>query len=96
MPNNAFHRTRQTRAPLKANISSPLPPSPCARVSSHRRLDFLPSDHDETDLCRTATKHQASAHAEATDCAVALHINVWRFNVVFLQASLNPKPTIKL
>jgi len=26
-----------------------------------------------------ATEHQASAHAQATDCAVALHIDLWRF-----------------
>ena len=35
-----------------------------------------------------ATEHQASAHAEATDGAVALHINLRRFDVVFFQASL--------
>lgn len=34
------------------------------------------------------TGHQASAHAEPTDCAVALHIDLWRFDAVFIEARL--------
>jgi len=41
-----------------------------------------------------AAEHQASAHVEATDGAVALHIDLWRFDVVFRQASLE-RPQIE-
>jgi hypothetical protein len=51
-------------------------------------LDFLAAEHDVTDVQRTVTKHQTGAHAKTTDCAVALHIDLWRFDVDFLQASL--------
>ena len=53
------------------------------------RLNFLAADHHKAKLCRMVTEHQASAHAEATDGAVVFHIDLWRFDVVFLQASLN-------
>jgi len=51
-------------------------------------LNFLAIDQYKANLCRTVTEHQASAHAEAIDGAVALHIDLRRFDVVFLQASL--------
>jgi hypothetical protein len=52
------------------------------------RSDFLAVDYHKTNFSHLSPEHQASAHAETTDGAVALHINLWRFNVVFLQASL--------
>ena len=50
---------------------------------------FLAADNNVADLQRVTPQHQTGAHAEATDGAVPLHIDRWRFDVVFLQASSN-------
>jgi hypothetical protein len=47
----------------------------------------LSVDYNVTNFQRVASEHQASADAKSTDCAVALRIDLWRFDVVFLQAS---------
>jgi hypothetical protein len=52
------------------------------------RCDFLAVDCHKINFSHLSPEHQASAHAEATDVAVALHINLRRFDVVFFQASL--------
>lgn len=53
-----------------------------------RYRDFHSVNHHKSLLCRMATEHQARAHAEATNRPVARHIGLWRFDAVFLQASL--------
>jgi hypothetical protein len=57
--------------------------APASAFLRARRREFLAVDHHKATLSRVATEHQASAHAEAADGAVALHIDLWRFDVVF-------------
>jgi hypothetical protein len=52
------------------------------------RCDFLAVDCHKINFSHLSPELQASVHAEATDGGVALHIDLWRFNVVFLQASV--------
>jgi hypothetical protein len=51
------------------------------------RCDFLAVDCHKINLSHLSPEHQASAHVEATDGAVALHNGLWRFDILFLQAS---------
>jgi hypothetical protein len=50
--------------------------------------DFFAADDNVTNFQRVATERQTGAHPESTNGAVALHIDVGRSQVVFLQARL--------
>lgn len=63
-----------------------LPPLLSVRAFSHRARDFLTVDDDVTEL--VTPQHQACTHPKSTDCGMTIHIDLWRFDFVFLQARL--------
>ena len=51
--------------------------------------DFLAADNDVTDLQRVAPEHQTSTHAEPTDRAVTVRIDVTRSQAIVFKQALN-------